>query len=76
MSLSKAALNMAEALRPVLVKLIPQKMLSAVKEKVIEKGAKTLIVEEEVEAPSQKGHQPDWQHQKRYGIGTEYAPGR
>ena len=31
MSLSKAALNMAEALRPVLVKLIPQKMLSAVK---------------------------------------------
>ena len=59
MSLSKAALNMAEALRPVLVKLIPQKMLSAVKAKVIEKG-----------------HQPDWQHQKRYGIGTEYAPGR
>ena len=42
MSLSKAALNMAEALRPVLVKLIPQKMLSAVKAKVIEKGAKDL----------------------------------
>lgn len=42
MSLSKAALNMAEALRPVLVKLIPQKMLSAVKAKVIEKVQKTL----------------------------------
>ena len=42
MSLSKTALNMAEVLRPVLVKLIPQKMLSAVKAKVIEKGAKDL----------------------------------
>ena len=42
MSLSKAALNMAEVLRPVLVKLIPQKMLSAVKAKVIEKVQKTL----------------------------------
>ena len=79
MSLSKAALNMAEALRPVLVKLIPQKMLSAVKAKVIEKGAKDLEKTEITPFEPQahkKGHQPDWQHQKRYGIGTEYAPGR
>ena len=75
MSLSKAALNMAEALRPVLVKLIPQKMLSAVKAKVIEKGAKDLE-KTEITPFEPQGHQPDWQHQKRYGIGTEYAPGR
>lgn len=42
MSLSKAALNMAEALRPVLVKLIPQKMLSALKQKSSKKVQKTL----------------------------------
>lgn len=42
MSLSKIALDLAEAVRPVLVKVIPQKLLSAVKAKVIEKGAKEL----------------------------------
>lgn len=78
MSLSKAALNMAEALRPVLVKLIPQKMLSAVKAKSSKKVQKTLKKQRlhHLSRRHTKGHQPDWQHQKRYGIGTEYAPGR
>lgn len=42
MSLSKVALDMAEKVRPVLVKILPQKLLSAVKAKVIATGAKNL----------------------------------
>lgn len=42
MSLSKIALDMAEKIRPVLVAVLPQKLLSDIKAKVISKGAKDL----------------------------------
>lgn len=42
MSLSKVILNCAEKVRPMLVKVVPAKLLSAVKAKVIDSGAKDL----------------------------------
>lgn len=42
MSLSKLALNMANAMRPVLTKVLPSKFLSSVKEKIVQKNTRNL----------------------------------
>ena len=42
MSFSKIALDMAEKVRPILVAVLPQRLLSDIKAKVISKGAKEL----------------------------------